>query len=630
MTHAIAMAGGDARPDTVDCDVAIVGAGPVGLMIANILGLQGVSVVLVEKLPQIIDYPRAIGLDDEALRVFQSVGLAQTLLPHTTPNHWMRFVTASGRCFASIEPRTDEFGWPRRNAFIQPLADRILFEGLQRFPHVRTLLGHSVASFTQDERSVQVDAADEAGRPVRIRAAYMVGADGGNSLVRRTLDMPFEGRTKANQWIVVDVRNDPIGTPHIYMHCDPERPYVSAALPHGIRRFEFMVMPGETEEELSRPENMAALIRKVVADPDKVDYIRKRVYTHNARLARDFRAGRVLLAGDAAHIMPVWQGQGYNSGIRDASNLGWKLAMVVKGQAGAALLDTYTAERRAHARSMIHLSEVAGDIFAPASRAGSALRDGLTKVLNRFPSVKQYFVEMRFKPMPRYEQGVVLLPEGQRRLHPGLLARWLERSGNSALGRLLGLMSEKRESLVGRLVHGRDPAGYAAYAPVGRMFIQPLVRTEANTVERLDDVIGNRFAIVGWGTDPTFGLTAQARAVWRQLGGVFVLAKPDPQLDYRDDVPDGVIAVGDVDSRLKDWFGNQPDSVVLLRPDRFVAGMCSPQQVSDSVVALARKLALRMPAAEESDTRAAAPIVAPTAAPAYDTQAAARQLAAGA
>jgi choline dehydrogenase-like flavoprotein len=122
--------------ETVSADVAIIGAGPVGLMIANYLGLQGVRVVLVEKLDQIIDYPRAIGLDDEALRVFQSVGLAEVLLRHTTPDHWMRFVTHTGHCFASIEPRTDEFGWSRRNAFIQPLADRVLYEGLRRFPHV--------------------------------------------------------------------------------------------------------------------------------------------------------------------------------------------------------------------------------------------------------------------------------------------------------------------------------------------------------------------------------------------------------------------------------------------------------------------------------------------------------------
>lgn len=566
-------------------DVAIIGAGPVGLMIANILGREGVRVTVIEKLDQIIDYPRAIGLDDEALRVFQSVDLARELLPHTTPDHWMRFVTKDGHCFASIEPRTDEFGWSRRNAFIQPLADRVLYDGLKRFDGVQVLLGYSVDSFTQDGTGVSIDVTGADGECRTIRAAYLVGADGGNSFVRRTLNVPFEGRTKPNQWIVVDVRNDPVGSPHIYMHCDHTRPYVSAALPHGIRRFEFMVMPGETEEELSKPENMAALIRKVVADPDSVDYIRKRVYTHNARLASTFRVDRVLLAGDAAHIMPVWQGQGYNSGIRDASNLGWKLAMVAKGLADGRLLDTYTVERRAHARSMIHLSEVAGDIFAPTTRFGTRFRDAFVKSLNRFPSVKRYFVEMRFKPMPRYEAGVVLLPPPKDT--GGWLARVLERSGNSAPGRLLGLMSEKRDSLIGRLAYGPDPL---AASPVGRMFIQPRVRLEDGRVVLLDDAIGDGFAVLAWGADPTFGLTPEARALWERLGARFVIAKPDVQLQFTDDVPEGVLAIGDVTGRLKDWFTRIPESVVLLRPDRFVAGVCTPQQVSGAIVELAGKL----------------------------------------
>lgn len=572
---------------SIVADVAIIGAGPVGLMIANILGLQGVNVVLIEKLGEIIDYPRAIGLDDEALRVFQSVGLADELVPHTTPNHWMRF-TLRGRCFASIEPRTDEFGWPRRNAFHQPLADGILYRGLKRFSCVRTLLGHTVDSFSQDDAGVTIALTDEHGKSKTVSAQYMVGADGGNSFVRRTLNVPFEGRTKANQWIVVDVRNDPIGSPHIYMHCDTKRPFVSAALPHGIRRFEFMVMPGETEEELSKPHNMAALMRKVVAEPDKVDYIRKRVYTHNARLASTFRVKRILLAGDAAHIMPVWQGQGYNSGIRDASNLGWKLAMVVKGRAGDALLDTYTQERRVHARSMIHLSEVAGDIFAPTSRVGAKVRDMFVSTFTLFPSMKRYFVEMRFKPMPRYEDGAVLSQARPRR--HGVLARLLAKAGQSPLGRLLGLMSEKRESLIGRLVYGSDPS---AATPVGRMFIQPAVRQQDGSVKRLDDVIGNRFAMVAWGADPTYGLTPEARRAWEVLGGCFVILKHEPQMRFQDDVPDGVIAVGDIDGRLRDWFASMPESVVLLRPDRFVAAMSTPQRVSDTVLRLGARLALK-------------------------------------
>jgi 3-(3-hydroxy-phenyl)propionate hydroxylase len=151
-------------------------------------------------------------------------------------------------------------------------------------------------------------------------------------------------------------------------------------------------------------------------------------------------------------------------------------------------------------------------------------------------------------------------------------------------------MSEKRESLIGRLVHGRDRA---AQSPVGRMFIQPRVRSSDGAIVRLDDVIGNRFAIIGWGSDPTFGLTPEARETWKRIGGCFVIAKPDTQLIYRDDVPADVIAIGDVSGRMKDWFTRVPQSVVLMRPDRFVAGMCTPQQVSSGIEELAGKLDLQ-------------------------------------
>ena len=572
-----------------DADVIIVGAGPVGLTIANTLGVAGVPALVIEKLDKIIDYPRAIGIDDESLRTLQTAGLVDQVQAHITPDHCMRFYTASGKCFASIEPRTDEFGWSRRNAFIQPQVDEILYQGLQRFQDTQVMFGQSVTGITQDAEGVTLTLEDSQGQPRTLRARYVVACDGGNSFIRRALDVPFEGRTKPNQWIVVDVRNDPLGTPHIDMHCDPERPYVSAALPHGIRRFEFMVMPGETEEELSKPENLAKLMRKVVADPDQVDYIRKRVYTHNARLATTFRVDRVLLAGDAAHIMPVWQGQGYNSGMRDASNLAWKLAWVAKGLAGSALLDTYGDERRDHARSMIHLSEVAGDIFAPESHTAAKVRDTLMLALNALPPVKQYFAEMRFKPMPRYERGVVVLPE-KGESQP-LLGGLLQRSGDHPLGRLLGLMAEKKESPLGRLLNGFEAP---LETPVGRMFIQPRVTTEAGDTVRLDDVIGLNFAILAWGTDPTFNLSPEARAFWDRLGAKFITAKPQVQMAHKGEPGDaraGVITLGDAQGRLKEWFGKQTKSIVFLRPDRFVAALCSPQEVSAVTAALARKLA---------------------------------------
>ena len=530
-------------PSTLELttDVAIVGAGPVGLMIANYLGQCGVNVTLVEKLDTLIDYPRAIGLDDESLRTFQAVGLADEVLPHTTPWHAMRFLTPKGRCFADIQPKTDEFGWSRRNAFIQPLADRVLFDGLQRFNNVKVLFSRELSSFEQSDSAVVLNLTDQNGRNERLNARYLIGCDGGNSLVRRSLDISFEGKTAPNQWIVVDIANDPLATPHVYLCCDPVRPYVSAALPHGVRRFEFMVMPGETETELSKPENLRKLLSKVLPNPDHIELIRSRVYTHNARLAGRFRQGRVLLAGDAAHIMPVWQGQGYNSGMRDASNLAWKLSLVIKGLAADSLLDSYEQERRDHAKAMIDLSVLAGHVLAPPKRWQGTLRDGVSWLLNYVPPVKRYFLEMRFKPMPQYTRGALIVP------------------------------SEKG-------------------SPVGKMFIQPKVLTDAGTTVLLDEVIGENFAIIAWGCDPTWGLSATQIAQWKALGTRFIQVLPDVQLRVPSDAGPDVIRVGDSSGRLKEWFALGTSSIALVRPDRFLAGLAIPQTVGQACDELARAL----------------------------------------
>ena len=522
-------------------DIAIVGAGPVGLMIANYLGQCGVNVTLVEKLDSLIDYPRAIGLDDESLRTFQAVGLADNVLPHTTPWHAMRFMTPKGRCFADIQPKTDEFGWSRRNAFIQPLADRVLFEGLQRFDNVKVLFGRELDGFEQSDSGVQLTLKNAEGRSERLQAKYLIGCDGGNSLVRRSLGISFEGKTAPNQWIVVDIANDPLSTPHVYLCCDPVRPYVSAALPHGVRRFEFMVMPGETEAELSKPENMRKLLAKVLPDPDRIELIRSRVYTHNARLAGRFRQGRVLLAGDAAHIMPVWQGQGYNSGMRDASNLAWKLSLVIKGLANDRLLDSYELERRDHAKAMIDLSVLAGHVLAPPKRWQGTLRDGVSWLLNYVPPVKRYFVEMRFKPMPQYSRGALIVP------------------------------SEKG-------------------SPVGKMFIQPKVLTDAGATVLLDEVIGENFAFIAWGCDPTWGLTTAQIAQWKTLGTRFIQVLPDVQLRAPSDAGNDVIRVGDSTGRLREWFARGSSSIALLRPDRFLAGLATPQTLGKACNELAQVL----------------------------------------
>ena len=506
-----------------------------GLSLANYLGQCGVKVLVLEKRDKIIDYPRAIGIDDESLRLMQSISLVDDVVPHTTPNHSLRFLTPRGRCFADFQPTTLDFGWPRRNGFIQSEVDQVLYKGLDRFSNVEVLLSHSLISVDQDDTGITVVTDKQT-----FHAKYLVASDGGSSFVRRHLKISFEGKTAPDPWIVVDIRNDPVGIPNIYVHCDPIRPYVSAALPHSIRRFEFMLMKGETEEQLSQPSNMRNLLSKVLPHPDNIEVIRSRVYTHNARLAVQFRSRRILLAGDAAHIMPVWQGQGYNSGCRDSFNLGWKLARVAKGILDPSILDTYEKERRSHAKAMIDLSVLTGQIFAPPYRWLGWIRDALTWCLSYFPQVKRYFLEMRFKPMPRYAQGAALVLETEPQ------------------------------------------------SPVGTMFIQPFVfKDQASGGEcRLDDVIGaDNFALIAWGTNPIWGLTPSQAASWRRLETAFIQVLPACQLSNPQDPVErdsGIIRIGDSkDGRLKRWFSEYPRSIAVVRPDRIVGAVAIPQTIGD-------------------------------------------------
>ncbi len=399
------------RTPEIDVDVVVAGAGPVGLTLANILGLQGVRTLVVDERDTLIDYPRGVGLDDEALRTFQSIGLVDRILPHTVPNQILRFVDAKRRVLAEMAPPDARFGWPKRNGFVQPLVDAELLCGLDRFEHVEVWWNRPMISCAQADDMVTVECgrgADHEGDTASVRARYVVGCDGGRSITRRMMGVSFDGTTSSTRWLVVDIANDPLGHPNSEVGADPERPYASISIAHGIRRFEFMIHADETDEQAEDPAFLTRMLARMVPHPDRVDVIRRRVYTHHSRIAGAFRSGRLLLAGDAAHLMPVWQGQGYNSGIRDAANLGWKLAAVVNGRADDQLLDTYDTERRKHARAMIDLSTMVGRVISPTDRRIATARDLLVRSASIVPSLKRYVLEMRFKPMPRYEQGAVV------------------------------------------------------------------------------------------------------------------------------------------------------------------------------------------------------------------------------
>ncbi|NUU23708.1 MAG: 3-(3-hydroxyphenyl)propionate hydroxylase, partial [Streptomycetaceae bacterium] len=266
-------------PDPAAGPVVIDGAGPTGLVLANLLGGYGIAVDVLEAGDELLDYPRAVGVDDESMRVFQAAGVVDAVLPHTGPDHAMRFLGMNGRPIAEIAPGQGPYGWSRRNSFIQPLVDRELLRGLDRFPHVRVHFGQLCTGFEQDAAEVRVHATGLEGARTW-HGAYLVGADGGRSAVRKALGVPFTGATESTRWLVVDIGGDPLGTPNVWVGCDPRRPYVSIQLPHGVRRIELMMHDGEDQATADDPERLRALLRPFVPDSGRLDVIRARVYTH--------------------------------------------------------------------------------------------------------------------------------------------------------------------------------------------------------------------------------------------------------------------------------------------------------------------------------------------------------------
>ncbi len=524
--------------------VAIVGAGPVGVTAANLLGQYGVSTLIIDRDTEIVRYPRAIGVDDETLRTLQGIGLADQILGTVIQNVPLKLIDAAGRTLADIRPTVRELGWHRRNIFMQPTAEALLRAGLERYPQVRLWLGTELRDLEQDDEGVTL-LLDQRGSGRReVRADYVIAADGGRSTVRDRLGIRLEGTTHPRRWVVIDCANDPLDAPYTALHCDPRRPYVSARLPDGHRRWEFMLFPGEDGEQMLSRDRVEELLRRHVLDPRSVDVVRSRVYTHHSRVAARFVHGRVALAGDAAHLMPPWAGQGLNTGIRDVTNLCWKLAAIISGPAGRSLLDTYDQERRPHATAMIGLSDTLGRILAQRRRGIAEARDRLLRATSVLPAVRRWVLEMRFKPIPHYRAGFVAADQARD-----------------------------------------DTSG------IGRMMPQPMVEGPDGRPVRLDEVLGPWFALIGFGCDPLSRLTATERAaVDRFHAQVVKVVESRADVRRRDPCVADTIVVEDLDNHLRPWFQERRCEVVLVRPDRCVAAAGTADRIGRVLARLSEQL----------------------------------------
>ncbi len=492
--------------------VVVVGAGPTGLTMALLLAGYGVATTVVERRVEAHPLPRAVHLDDESVRILQRAGVADSFVRISNPGRGLRLLDTRLRPFAVFERDRSAawHGWPGANMFDQPVLEAVLQAEVAQQPLVALRSGTEVVCVEQDARRAAVTVLDRAtGCPEQIPAAAVLGCDGVGSISREAIGGGLIDLGYMQRWFVLDVRcaRRLPSWGGVDQVCDPRRAATFMALPGDRYRWEFLMRPGETASELlDRVDELTAPWRKETP-PAALEVLRAVEYTFRARVADRWRDGRVLLLGDAAHLTPPFIGQGLGAGLRDAHNLAWKLAGVLRGDLPEAVLDSYQRERQPHAEAMVRGSVRVGWAMTGGQGVAAPVRRRLIGSMLRIPAVRT-----------RAAQGVATrYPVGE---------------------------------LVDRRRHRRDLPG--TFCP------QPDVVVDGCR-SRLDDVLGDGWSLIATGLVPG-PLLDRAR----RLGALIGQIDPAPAGGWADVVlrDDGTLAA---------WLRRGRATAALVRPDRIVA-----------------------------------------------------------
>lgn len=455
---------------TVETDILIAGLGPVGAALANMLGRYGVRAIAFDQATDIFDKPRAIALDNEALRILQMLGvrdgdIATVAIPQ------VRYHSPIFGCFGRVNTAGIIDGHPMLVTFYQPELESLLRKKLEAYSQVDVRLGTTLVDFTEQADGVVARLTSADGTALSVKSRYLVGADGANSLVRRKMGLEFEGETFEQDWLIVDAKGVPNPIDHCEFICDPRRPTPHMVAPGGRQRWEFMLFPGEDREQMQRPEAMRELLAPWCNAAD-IEIERTAVYRFHAREAKAFSKGRCFLMGDAAHITPPFAGQGLVAGLRDVANLAWKLAAVVQAQADVSVLQSYDQERRPHAKKIIKLAKFLGNLVMPQSRTKAFFVHGLMGLMRLLPQTRAYFEDLKIKPDNTFDEGLFYRTRGGRKLLAG----------------------------------SSFPQGWVRPAWTGRPTLS-------------DEVLGDAWAVIGFGSDPAAACDATLLRQWQGLGG---------------------------------------------------------------------------------------------------------------
>lgn len=520
-------------------DVIVVGAGPVGLMAGRLLGQAGHDVLILERWPEAYPLPRAVHFDHEIGRLFQSAGLADEVrgISERVPDFY-EWRNSKGEPLVRIDWSVDgPCGWPVANFFSQPELEAVLADAVEAMPNVTLQRGMEVVQLSETKDGVEVTVSGRTLKHKVFAAKYVVGCDGANSFVRQHMNTSLTDLGFYFDWLIVDTI--PLDarewSPMNWQLCDPARPTTIVSGGPGRRRWEFMRLPDEDRQMFDTPETAWRLLESWGRTPENTTLERRAVYTFEARWADAWNQGRLMIAGDAAHLMPPFAGQGMCSGLRDAANLSWKLDLILRGVSGPELLDTYTSERSSHLQHAISMSVALGRTICVLDPDEAEARDDRMIAAGADPRTA-------LPPMP---------PE---RLGAGV---W-------------------DEALTSVAVQG-------TLTPQLRIF-------DGKQSGLFDDVVGNGFTLIGFGVDPLESLEDNHRKILDALDVQCVTI-----LDAAD-YPETLMAAGDADSRrvvatdaaAREYFEKAQAVAVLVRPDFYLYGAAADQ---DDIAKLVDQLA---------------------------------------